>query len=457
MRPNTVNMTINPGFDGLAAPSTALLTDHYELTALDAALRSGVASHRAVFEVFGRRLPKGRRYGVVAGIGRAIDAIERFRFDDAELTFLAERKVLSEAGLAFLADFRFSGEIASYRDGELYFPYSPILTVEAPFGEALLLETVLLSILNHDCAIASAAARMKSAANGRSLIEAGTRRTHEAAAVAAALSAYIAGFDVTSNLEAGRRYGLPTAGTTMHAFTLAHRSEVEAFRAQVERFGSDTTFLVDTYDIAQGIRNAVDAAGHTIKAIRIDSGDLEVEAGKARLLLDELGALDCDIVVSSDLDEFAIEKLHDDPVDKYMVGTKLVTGSGAPTASLVYKLVGIADGPGADEPIRPVAKNSEGKGHRGGRKRAIRLLRDGVAVAELVETPQEHNTVPSEFTQRPLQVTWIEHGDVIESFSPHAAREHHRTAIAELPAEALALADGDTYLHGELGVPPISD
>lgn len=442
------------GCEGAAAPSsTALFTDHYELTALDAALRSGVAEHRAVFEVFTRRLPHGRRYGVVAGMGRAIEAVERFRFTEAELGFLAEREVLSRAGLDYLADFRFSGEIAGYRDGELFFPHSPILTVEAPFGEALLLETVLLSILNFDSAVASAAARMVSVARGRTMIEAGSRRTHEHAAVAAALAAFIAGFDVTSNLEAGRRYGIPTAGTTMHAFTLAHRSEIEAFRAQVERFGADTTFLVDTYDIPQGIRNAVDAAGPGIKAIRIDSGDLEIEAGKARLLLDELGAVDCDVVVSSDLDEFAIELLHDDPVDKYMVGTRLVTGSGAPTAGLVYKLVGIADEPGDDAPIRPVAKASEGKGHRGGRKRATRLLRNGVAVAELVETPDQHETVPDGLTARPLQVTWIRDGEVVERLAPIDARNHHRAAIGELPPEALDIAPGDTFLHGALGLP----
>ncbi|MEO6988512.1 MAG: nicotinate phosphoribosyltransferase, partial [Aquihabitans sp.] len=270
-------------------PSTALLTDHYELTALDAARQSGVADHPATFELFARRLATGRRYAVVAGMARAVDAVTRFRFGPAEIDFLRQRAFLSNDTLDWLADYRFSGTIDGYHDGELFFPYSPILTVEGTFGEAVVLETVLLSILNHDSAVASAAARMADAAGGRSTIEGGGRRTHEDAAASAALAAYIVGIDATSNLEAGRRFDIPTAGTTMHAFTLAHASERAAFDAQVAALGPKSTFLVDTYDIADGIRQAVAAAGTGIGAIRIDSGDVGAEAHRARALLDELG------------------------------------------------------------------------------------------------------------------------------------------------------------------------
>jgi nicotinate phosphoribosyltransferase len=436
------------GTDG--TPSTALLTDHYELTALDAARGSGVAEHRAVFEVFARKLAPGRRYGVVAGVARAVDAIERFRFRDPELAWLRDRAFLSDDTLAWLADFRFRGDVDGYRDGEVFFPYSPILTVEATWGEAVLLETVLLSILNHDCAVAAAGARMDVVAGDRTTIEGGGRRTHEEAAVAAALAAYVVGIDVTSNLEAGRRFGVPTAGTTMHAFTLAHPSEEAAFAAQVERFGPSGTFLVDTYDTTEGIRRAVAAAGPEIGAIRIDSGDLAAEARAARTLLDDLGATGCQIVVSGDLDEYRIAALGDAPIDRFLLGTRLVTGSGAPTADLVYKLVAVADGPGPDATLRPVAKTSPGKGHRGGRKVATRLVdARGTAVREVVLAPGDAAVaLPDGGTQRGLQVPWLRAGEPVRPFIADAARAHHALARAELPAEALAIEPGDPYLDG---------
>ena len=169
-------------------PSTALLTDHYELTMLQGALASGAARRRCVFETFARRLPDGRRYGVVAGTGRVLDAIEAFRFTDAELSYLRERKVVDDATLDFLADYRFDGDVWGYAEGECYFPYSPVLVVEADFAHGVILETVILSILNHDSAVASAASRMTGAAGTRPCIEMGSRRTHDEAAVASALS-----------------------------------------------------------------------------------------------------------------------------------------------------------------------------------------------------------------------------------------------------------------------------
>lgn len=446
-----VTWTAKPGPDGY--PSTALLTDHYEFTGLDAALLSGVAHHRATFELFTRQLPAGRRYGVVAGMARAVDAVTRFRFGDAELTYLRERAFLRAETIEWLADYRFSGDIDGYQDGELFFAFSPILTVEATFGEGLVLETVLLAILNHDAAIAAAGARMVDAAGGRSTIDGGGRRTHEEAAVAAALAAYVAGFGATSNLEAGRRFGLPTAGTTMHAFTLAHASEEAAFRAQVEAFGPQTTFLVDTFDTTEGIRRAVDAAGPTIGAIRIDSGDLGAEARRARILLDDLGATGCQIVVSGDLDEFALADLADAPVDRYLLGTRLVTGSGAPTAELVYKLVAVADAPGVDAPQRPVAKTSPGKGHRGGRKVATRVLdAEGFAVAERVLGPDDDaEPIAPEHAERGLQVLWLRDGEPVRPFSVEAARAHHAMARGELRPADRSIDPGPPALtgHGE--------
>ena len=281
---------------GSGGSSTALLTDHYELTMVQAALHDGVGDDRAAFEVFSRHLPEGRQYGVVSGLGRLLDAVERFRFGPEEIAFLRERAFLDDATLAWLADFRFSGTITAYREGELYFPYSPVLTVESTFAEAVLLETLVLSILNHDSAVASAAARMVDVAGGRPLIEMGSRRTDSDAAVAAARAACLVGFASTSNLEAGRRHGVPTAGTAAHSFTLAHRSEEDAFRSQLTSLGVGTTLLVDTYDTPAAIRMAVALAGELGAsgpgAIRLDSGDLTREAPAARALLDELGAVD---------------------------------------------------------------------------------------------------------------------------------------------------------------------
>ena len=184
-----------------ASASTALLTDHYELTMLQAALRSGEAHRRCVFETFTRRLPEGRRYAVLAGTGRLLDALEDFRFGEAEIADLRSRKVVDEATCEWLAGFRFSGDISGYAEGECFFPGSPVLVVEASFAEGVVLETLALSILNHDSAIASAASRMTSAAGDRPCIEMGSRRTHEQAAVECARAAYVAGFERTSHVD----------------------------------------------------------------------------------------------------------------------------------------------------------------------------------------------------------------------------------------------------------------
>ncbi|MFI6919199.1 nicotinate phosphoribosyltransferase [Nonomuraea spiralis] len=415
--------------------STALLTDHYELTMLQAALRSGAAHRRAVFEVFARHLPGGRRYGVVAGTGRVLDELERFRFGDEELTFLREQEVVDESTLAFLADYRFSGNVYGYREGDLYFPASPIMIVEGTFAEAVLLETLTLSILNHDCAIASAASRMSNAAGKRPLIEMGSRRTHEYAALAAARAAYIAGFASTSNLMAGHLYGVPTAGTAAHAFTLLHDSERDAFEAQIATLGAGTTLLVDTYDVEQAVRTAVELAGNKLGAVRIDSGDLAAAAQEVRELLDSLGAFDTRIVVTSDLDEYAIAALAAAPVDGYGVGTSLVTGSGVPTAALVYKLVARETATGR---LEAVAKRSVGKPSRGGRKEAYRLFDPhGHVETELITTG---GIVPEGGI--PLLHELVRDGEVIGREPLSAARDRHAEAIALLPQEALHLGRG---------------
>ena len=416
--------------------TTALLTDRYELTMLDAALRSGVAQRPSVFEVFARELPAGRRYGVVAGLGRLVAAIERFRFDDATLAWLDDHDVVGPDTLAWLADYRFHGELHAYREGELYVPGSPVLTVSSSFAEGVLLETLVLSVLNHDAAIASAAARIVDAARGRGLMEFGSRRAHEESAVAAARAAYLVGFDGTSNVAAGARHGVPTLGTTAHAFVLLHDDERTAVTAQIAAAGPGTTVLVDTYDTPAGIDLALEVAGSGLGAIRIDSGDLGAEAAAARAQLDAAGATGTRIVVSGDLDEYRIDELASAPIDAYGVGTKLVTGSGAPTAGFVYKLVARARTPGGAH--EAVAKAGGRKATIGGRKAAARRLVDGVATAEVL---RPWGTAPPA-DERALQVPVLVDGELHHDPDPATIRAHHRAAMAELPDEARRLEAG---------------
>ncbi|GEL22524.1 nicotinate phosphoribosyltransferase [Pseudonocardia sulfidoxydans NBRC 16205] len=413
--------------------STALFTDRYELTMVAAALADGTAHRPCAFEVFARRLPDGRRYGVVAGTRRLIDAIADFRFGDTELEMLAD--VVDPAALDWLAGYRFSGDVDGYPEGELFFPGSPILSVTGTFADAVMLETLALSILNHDSAVAAAAARMVSAAADRPIIEMGGRRTHEEAAVAAARATYLAGFAATSNLEAGRRYGIPTTGTAAHAFVLLHDDELSAFRSQIASLGEKTTLLVDTYDIRKGVENAIEAGGTGLGSIRIDSGDLGVMAQQAREQLDALGATGTRIVLSGDLDEYAIASLRAEPVDSYGVGTSVVTGSGAPTAGLVYKLVEV-DG-------RPVAKRSTSKESRGGRKSAVRRHKPtGTAVEEVVHPWAAPPVVGPH--DRVVPVPMMRGGEPVPDLETlEQGRERLRAALVSVPWEGLKLSRGE--------------
>jgi nicotinate phosphoribosyltransferase len=283
---------------------------------------------------------------------------------------------------------------------------------------------------------------MVGAADGRPIIEMGSRRTHEQAAVAAARAAYVAGFAGTSNLAAQRHYGVPALGTSAHAFTLLHTTadgadECAAFRAQVEALGVNTTLLVDTYDITTGVANAVAVAGTGLGGVRIDSGDLPALARQVRRQLDDLGARHTRIVVSGDLDEFAIAALRAEPVDSYGVGTSLVTGSGAPTAQMVYKLVEV-DG-------MPVEKRSTRKESHGGYKHAVRLSRPTGTVVEEVVYPAGRPPATTD-AARLLTVPLVRGGEPVVAEDLSAARARVAAGLKSLPWDGLKLSHGEPVI-----------
>jgi nicotinate phosphoribosyltransferase len=433
-----------------------MMTDMYEYTMLDAALRDGTAHRHCVFEAFGRRLPAGRRYGVVAGLGRLLTLIDNFRPTDDDIAFMVDNHIICKETAHYLESFHFNGTLTAYREGEIYFPNSPILQLEGEFGECTLLETIILSVLNYDSAVATAASRMSTVAAGRPCFDMGARRISEYAAVAATRSAVVGGFTGTANLAAAQLYDLPVIGTAAHSFTLLHSTEREAFESQIAAYGKNTTVLTDTYNIEDAITTAVDVAGPELGAIRIDSGDLASLAQQARKQLDALGATNTKITVTNDLDEYALAGLATAPVDSYGIGTRLVTGSGAPTCEFVFKLVERANAAGQMEPVE---KKSFGKHTDGWRKKAFRSYRYGLAQGEIVVAGSQQAiggwTAPEEYDDvEPLAIRAIDHGNIDYSLASNQAildaREYHRQAIAKLPITALSLSAGDPAIPTEM-------
>ena len=435
--------------------SPAMKTDMYEYTMLDAALKDGTANRKCVFEIFTRHLPEGRRYGVVAGTGRILDALERFHLDDDDLRFLSDRKIVSAETIAWQERFHFSGSIKGYREGEMFFPNSPVLQVEGTFGECTLLETLLLSILNYDCAVASAASRMVTAAKDRPCMDMGGRRTNEWSAVAASRAAVVGGFQGTANLLAAQLYGLKAIGTAAHCFTLVHDSERDAFISQIDALGRNTTLLVDTYNIEEAVKTAVEVAGPELGGVRIDSGDLAALAQRVRNQLDALGATKTKITVTNDLDEYALAALQTAPVDSYGVGTRLVTGSGAPTCAMVYKLT---ERENADGVMQPVAKKSKDKATVPGRKLAFRSYEYNLADCEHVISGAEDQLAAfrPEEGWKDLLVDFVDHGQIDATWQGHdaimAAHDYRAKALAELPITAQSLMRGEPVIPTETTV-----
>lgn len=360
----------------------ALLTDRYQLTMLAAYARAGLSRRRAVFELFVRRLPPSRRYLVACGVGRAVALLRDLSFEHADLGWLAEDAVLGPAlATPEVADLfrslRFSARVFAVPEGRVCFPGEPLVRVEGTLAEAQLVETLLLSIVNHDTRVASKCARIVEAAAGRACFEFGSRRTHELAAVDAARSAYVAGFAGTSNEEAARRHGVPVTGTMAHAFVLAHAAdagedgEAGAFADFCATFARPSVCLVDTFDTARGVARAIEGARDRLAGVRIDSGDLAAAARDARAQLDAAGLREARVVLSDDLDEYKIEALvaAGVPVDTFGVGTMAVSTPDAPSLGAVYKLVALEDASGR---LVAVQKRAGGKGSSAAPKQVFR-------------------------------------------------------------------------------------
>jgi nicotinate phosphoribosyltransferase len=349
-------------------------TDLYQLT-MAAAYHVNRMAETATFELFVRQLPPDRGYLVVCGVDEAIEYLEHVRFTEADVAFLRSLPQLRTAPDAFfqsLARFRFTGEVRAMPEGTPVFAGEPILQVTAPLPEAQLVETYLLSVINFETLVATKAARVVEAAAGRAVIDFGFRRAHGPhAAVEAARAAYVGGCAGTSNVEAGRRWGIPVFGTASHAFVMACPSETEAFRRYTRAFPGENLLLIDTYDTLRAARHAI-ALGDPIKGVRIDSGDILALSREVRRILDDAGFKETKIVASGDLDEYRIAQLLADgaAIDVFGVGTALVTSRDAPSLEGVYKLVEVGEG----EDARGRVKTSSGKETLPGRKQVYRTF-----------------------------------------------------------------------------------
>ncbi|HJS91577.1 MAG TPA: nicotinate phosphoribosyltransferase [Steroidobacteraceae bacterium] len=333
----------------------ALLTDFYQLTMGHAYFKLGM-NDRATFELFVRRLPPSRRFLVAAGLAQAVEYLEQLRFSSEELDFLAGLGMFEQAFLDHLARLRFTGEVYAMAEGTAFYADEPILRVTAPILEAQLVESRILNIIHFQTLIASKAARCVLAAQGRQLVDFGLRRAHEAdAGLHAARAAYLAGFDATATVEAGRRFGIALSGTVAHSFIEAHDREDLAFRNFVSSQSGTTSLLIDTYDTERAAHRIVHLAHELaargdprrIQAVRIDSGDLAAQARTVRAILDEHGCRDIRIVLSGGLDEHAVEEFVQSgvPADAFGVGTSLDVSADAPALDMAYKLQAYSGSP----------------------------------------------------------------------------------------------------------------
>ena len=411
----------------------ALFADLYEFTMLCAYFELGM-TEQATFSLFVRNLPARRNFLIAAGLDDLLNEIEHLRFESEQIDYLRSLRLFPQPFLDWLKEFRFSGDIYAMREGTPFFQNEPIIEVVAPIAEAQLIETLVLNQIGLQTMLATKAARIVAAARGRTVIDFGARRAQGMdAATKGARAFYIGGVASTSNIAAGKTYGLPVVGTMAHSFVEACVSEAEAFRCFSEVF-PDTTLLVDTYDTIEGVKKVVALArkhgkGFKVRAVRLDSGDLDKLSREARHILDEAGLNDMQIVASGGLDEKKIDDLtsRDAPIDIFGVGTDMAVSSDAPALDVAYKLTEYA-GVGR-------MKLSTGKRSLPGRKQVFRLFRDGVATKDVIARHGE--SLPGVALLRPVMLSGRRvQSEALELSQIHA---HAEEALAGLPSNLQTL------------------
>lgn len=452
----------------------ALLTDLYQITMVGGYVRQGKKEQWANFDYFFRRIPDEGGYCIFAGLEDLIHYVEALRFSPSDLAYLSGLGIFSEDGLDYLRDFRFTGDIWAVPEGTVVFPQEPLIRVVAPLPEAQIIETTLLNIMNFQTLIATKAARVCWAAQGDPVVDFGLRRAHGPdGALMASRAAYIGGAEGTSNVLAGKLYGIPVRGTHAHSWVESFPTELEAFHAYADVYPEACTLLVDTYDtVRSGVPNAIRVAealrqkGHHLRAIRLDSGDLAYLSREARSLLDEAGFQEVSIVASSDLDEWLVESLKQQGarVNLWGVGTRLVTSYSCPALGGVYKLTALDENGRRMVPKIKRSDNPE-KITNPGQKKVIRLfdrkgqMRGDVILMDEEEIPQGRDfrvyhpmfahvskIYPRSFQREELMVPVFQKGRLVYRTPPLAAiRERTLKSLASLDSGFKRFQNPHTY------------
>ncbi|WP_407889919.1 nicotinate phosphoribosyltransferase [Levilactobacillus sp. N40-8-2] len=439
--------------------SLTLHTDAYQINMIQTYYQQGIADRHAVFEVFFRDMPFHNGYAVFAGLEHIVNYIQNLHFSQADIEYLREAEEYPEDFLEYLANFKFRGSIRSAVEGELVYAHEPILQVEGPLADCQLVETAILNIVNYQTLIATKAARIRSVAGDDALMEFGTRRAQEFdAAIWGTRAAYIGGFDATSNVRAGKIFGIPISGTHAHALVQTYGNDYDAFMAYAQTH-HDCVFLVDTYDtLRSGVPNAIKVAKElgdkiNFQGVRIDSGDMAYLSKRVRQKLDEAGFPNAKIFASNDLDEKTIQslKMQDAKIDVWGIGTKLITAFDQPALGAVYKMVSIADSTGTMKGTIKLSNNAE-KVTTPGKKQVWRITKraDGKTEGDYVtladEDPRNEETIfmfhPSftyinktvnDFNARPILQSIFEDGRLTYKLPTLSAiRDRCRGALANL-------------------------
>ncbi|MBI2486390.1 MAG: nicotinate phosphoribosyltransferase [Deltaproteobacteria bacterium] len=422
----------------------ALLTDLYELTMAQSYLR-GERNEMATFDLFVRHLPLNRSFLVSAGLKQILLFLERMSFTDDTIHYLKKLNMFSNDFLDYLRKFKFTGTVYAIPEGEIYFPNEPTVVVTAPRIEAQIVETFLLNTFNFESLIASKAARVVIAAEGRAVVDFSPRRDHGAdAAMKAARASYIAGCAGTSNVLAGKEFGIPVYGTMAHSYVMSFKTEIESFREFVKDFPDNSVLLIDTYDVIEGSKNAIlvgkemEKEGKKLKGVRIDSGDLAELSQKVRRMLDDAGLDYAMIMASGDLNEYRIKELirRGLKADVFGVGTEMGTSKDAPALGGIYKLV--------EDNFGPRMKFSEDKVTLPGKKSLFRILRtDGKFEKDLITL---HGEKPDSKDAYPLLVKAMENGKIISDLLPLSnIRERFRESLERLPDELKEIDEVHEY------------